>query len=771
MNYPFRLICLSSSIGFICGGMLKCLSQTDSAALDLVQYASPACGTAGGANLFPGPVLPFGMIQWSPDTEMGHHMGGYSYYDSRISDFSVEHMNGAGCSYGEDFGIMPISGNAPTNPPTNRATFAATFSHDNEIATPGYYGVRFDNGIKTELTTTTRTGFGRFTYPHQDGATLMINAASDVNGPDASGIEINPGSREVTGWSVGGYFCNRRHANQRDIRTIYFYAVFDRPFAGYSTWADDHLVKGRAKASGTTSGGYVRFDTSGGSTILAKVGISYVSVANAKANVEAENPVSAFSSEDFDNTAKSARDTWNSWLNKIQVRGGAPDDLKTFYSIFYHALVSPNVVSDVNGQYTGYDGEVHTTADGRAQYGMYSGWDIYRSEAQLIGMLAPKEASDMAQSLVVDYQQGGTFPRWGVLTEDSGVMMGDPAAPIIADFYAFGATNFDTRAALAGLVNAATNPAVYAPRTKTRERDALADYLQLGYVPEHQTGGYGNVSMTLEYASADFGLSQFAAALGDKKDSRMLLRHAQNWRNVYNPATGYDQMRRRDGSWAPGFVHNRSRYDGDTAYVEGSAAQYRWMVPFDLKGLAEVLGGRRNAIQQLDIFHTKLNDGGNTIYANLGNEPCLETPWIYDFWGAPYKTQAMVRRAMNELYSMQPNGYPGNDDLGEMSSWFVFGALGMYPELPGSDILVLGSPLFPAAVVHLEAGDITITATGAAKDAPYVQSLKVNGKTWNKPWLRLSQISDDGKLAYDLGTTPNTHWGSRPSEAPPSYSK
>ncbi|HEV2319411.1 MAG TPA: glycoside hydrolase family 92 protein, partial [Verrucomicrobiae bacterium] len=342
---------------------------------------------------------------------------------------------------------------------------------------------------------------------------------------------------------------------------------------------------------------------------------------------------------------------------------------------------------------------------------------------------------------------------------------------IIADFYAFGATNFDTRAALAGLVNAATNPAVYAPRTKTRERDALADYLQLGYVPEHQTGGYGNVSMTLEYASADFGLSQFAAALGDKKDSRMLLRHAQNWRNVYNPATGYDQMRRRDGSWAPGFVHNRSRYDGDTAYVEGSAAQYRWMVPFDLKGLAEVLGGRRNAIQQLDIFHTKLNDGGNTIYANLGNEPCLETPWIYDFWGAPYKTQAMVRRAMNELYSMQPNGYPGNDDLGEMSSWFVFGALGMYPELPGSDILVLGSPLFPAAVVHLEAGDITITATGAAKDAPYVQSLKVNGKTWNKPWLRLSQISDDGKLAYDLGTTPNTHWGSRPSEAPPSYSK
>ena len=230
-------------------------------------------------------------------------------------------------------------------------------------------------------------------------------------------------------------------------------------------------------------------------------------------------------------------------------------------------------------------------------------------------------------------------------------------------------------------------------------------------------------------------------------------------------------MRRRDGSWAPGFITHRNRYDGDTAYVEGSAAQYRWMVPFDLKDLAKILGGKSDAVKQLDIFHTKLNDGGNSIYAYLGNEPCLETPWIYDFWGAPYKTQATVRRAMNELYSVQPNGYPGNDDLGEMSSWYVFGALGMYPELPGSDILVLGSPLFPTAVVHLKTGDITITAAGAAKDVPYVQHLKVNGMTWNKPWLRFSQISHGGTLSYDLGAAPNTHWGARSWNAPPSYSK
>jgi predicted alpha-1,2-mannosidase len=479
MKYPLALIRLTSFLGVICAGGLNALSQGNPASLDLTQYASPICGTAGGANLFPGPVLPFGMIQWSPDTEMGTRKGGYSYNDSRISEFSVDHISGAGCDYGEDFGMMPLAGEAPSAPPGNRTTFAARFSHQNEIARPGYYAVTFDNGIKSELTVTTRTGFGRFTYPGHGAATMLINAASDVNGSDASGIEIDPAARAVSGWSVGGYFCNRKHLNKRDIRTIYFYAVFDRPIAGYSTWADDKLVQGRAKTSGTTSGGYITFDVSGGGTVLAKIGISYVSVANAKANVEAENPVSAFSSEDFNNAVKSSGDIWNSWLNKIQVRGGTPDDFNAFYSIFYHVLISPNVVSDANGQYTGYDGEVHATTDGRAQYGMYSGWDIYRSEAQLIAMLAPKEASDMAQSLLVDYQQGGTFPRWGVLTEDSGVMMGDSAAPIIADFYAFGATNFDTRAALAGLVNAATNPAVFAPKSKTHERDALDDAARL----------------------------------------------------------------------------------------------------------------------------------------------------------------------------------------------------------------------------------------------------------------------------------------------------
>jgi predicted alpha-1,2-mannosidase len=745
---------------------------------NLVQYASPMCGTgtfpgvpAGDNNLFPGAVAPFGMIQWSPDTGTGTKPGGYAYYNTEISGFSLDHLSGAGCPDGGNFSFMPILG-AGEPPNASRMAFATAFSHDNETARPGFYAVTLDNGIKVELTATTRTGFGRFTFPAGKTATLAINAASDVNRADDSEIAINPDTHEVTGWSIGGYFCQSK-SRERDKRTVYFCAVFDKPFSGYGTWSGAAYAPNSTNGSDTASGAFLTFDTSQSAAVMAKVAISYVSIANARANIQAESPVANFSSADFDNAVQSASDVWNKWLNKIQVSGGATNDLKTFYSMLYHTFIGPTVCSDANGDYTGYDGQVHNTP-GRVQYANFSGWDIYRSEAQLLGMLAPKEASDMAQSLVNDYQQGGAFPRWGVTTMDSGVMMGDPAAPIIADYYAFGAKSFDTQAALAGLLNAATNLAVYAKRSDTHERDGLGDYLKLGYVPEHgEQGGYGCVSMTLEYNSADFALSQFADALGDHSDCQMLLQHAQNWHNLYNPETGYIQMKRQNGEWAPGFTNNVGHYDSDrTVYVEGTAGQYLWMVPFNYKGLAVDMGGQDAASKRLDAFFTKLNVGDrapDSWMAWLGNEPCVETPWIYDFLGAPFKTQSVVRRAMNELYSGDPIGYAGNDDLGEMSSWYVFAALGIFPELPGSDILVVGSPLFSKAVVHLQTGDMTITANGAAHDSPYVQSLSVNGKASNKPWLRFSDINHEGTMTYDLSPTPNKSWGSDPADAPPSY--
>jgi predicted alpha-1,2-mannosidase len=744
--------------------------ESSHAIQNLVQYAKPMCGTAKDANTFPGAVAPFGMIQWSPDTDAGMRRGGYSDDETRISGFSVDHISGAGCRYGENFQFMPVLGGEQASPNGNRTAFAASFSHSNEVARPGFYAVTFDNGIKAELTTTVRSGFGRFTYPAGGAATMTINAGSDVNGPDASAININPAAREVSGWEMGGYFCDKRHQSNRDIKTIYFYAVFDQPFSAYSAWSGNALSKGATNGAGPASGAFITFNAPANRTVLVKLGISYVSAANARDNMEKENPVSAFSTKDFDKAVRSTSGIWNSWLNKIQVSGGTTEERETFYSMLYHALLGPSVVSDANGQYMGYDGQIQTTADGRTQYGIFSGWDIYRSECQLLGMIAPKESGDMAQSLLMDYQQSGAFPRWGVTTADSGTMMGDPAAAEIADFYTFGATNFDARTALAGLVRAATDPSVNAPRTKVHERDALEDYLKLGYVPEHQKGGYGSVSMTLEYASADFALAQFAQALGDDSDYATLMKHAQNWRNHFNPKTGYLEMRRRDGSWAPGFKDNASSYNGSTAYVEGTAGQYLWMVPFNLKTLAGMMGGPDVAAKRLDAFFSNLNGGYSSRYAYLGNEPCLETPWIYCFLGQPGKTQNIVRRAITELYSATDAAYPGNDDVGEMSSWYVFAALGMYPELPGSDVLVLNGPLFPKAVLHLPNGNATIIGRNAKKDAPYIKSLKVNGQPWSKTWIRYSDISKGGTLVYELGPATTT-WGNTPADAPPSYTE
>ena len=734
---------------------------------NLLVYANPFCGTTHDGGLYPGASAPFGMIQWSPDSGKRPTLAGYNYRDSSIDGFSVDHLSGGGSWYGGNCAFMPIPTDGLAVAPANHFVFNTPFSHEHEDARPGYYSVTLDNGIRVELTASVRSGFGRFTYPSNSPQTLVINAGSNINGTSDSSVQIDPDSRSISGSATGGRFLG--HPNSC---TLYFYAVFNRPFARFGTWSGRKLLNGKTKAGGKTSGAYVVFDATQNRTVLARVGISYVSVANARANLESENPVAAFSPDDFDRAVRSVGDVWNSWLNRIQISGGTTADRKTFYSMFYHLLLAPTICSDANGEYRGYDGRVHTLPPGHAQYGYFSGWDIYRSDCQFLAMIAPDEASDIAQSLLRDYQQGGAFPRWGLVVQDSGVMDGDPAAPIIAGFYAFGATNFDIHAALAGLVNAATNPAVMAPRTHIYERDALADYLRLGYVPEDQHGiwhGYGNVSMTLEYDAADFAISQLAAVPGDTADSAMLLEHAQNWRHLFNPQTGYFQMRRRDGSWAPGFTNNVLEYDGNRAYQEGTASQYIWMVPFNLKRLADALGGPDAASARLDTFFTELNAGDNSVYAYMGNEPCVETPWIYCFLGQPWKTQDVVRRVLTQLYSFKPDGYPGNDDLGEMSSWYLWGALGMYPELPGSDVLVLGSPLFPKVVLHLKEGDVTIEASGATDGSPYIQSLGLNGKPWNKPWIRFREISGGGHLIYTLGPVPDKNWGSALDVAPPSY--
>lgn len=768
-----------------------------SATTNFASLVNPFTGTGvqsgapyGGGDTFPGADVPFGMAQFSPDTVSGAP-GGYWYYDNRIRGFSLTHLNGAGCYAEGDIPFMPYVGTVTDSPATDPMHYISTFSHSNETASAGYYQVKLDNGTNVELSATQRSGAARFTYPAGQTATMLVNVSGSING--VGDAQVNVSGNTISGWVSSGYFCG---AN--DVYRIYFWAQFSQSFATVGTWHNSSVTSGSTTASGGSqvspalrkvaaaqgqiqkgqavtsntiatanqhpdvsvsgpgSGTFVTFDTSKNTAISARVGVSYVSLANAKANVNQED-----SSGNFATVHQQATQAWNNALGEIQVNGGTADQTTTFYTALYHALLQPNIFSDVNGQYIGFDGVTHSVAKGHAQYANYSGWDIYRSEAQLLAFLAPSQASDIAQSMVNDYAQSGMLPKWSLNNAETYIMVGDPADAILADIYAFGGTNFDTKTALSAMIREATQT--------NNIRPGLSYLNSLGYLPLNGNYGccnfYGPASTTLEYNTADFAIGAFAQALGDTANAQKFETRAQDWENLLNPADSYLEPRYLDGS----FQSPYSPTSGN-GWVEGDGAQYNWMVPFNPRGLFDALGGNSAVLPRLDSFFTQLNGGPNSPNAFLGNEPTLETPWLYDYAGAPYKTQNAIRQVENTLYSPGPAGLAGNDDLGQMSSWYVFAALGMFPETPGTANLALTSPLFPAITVHRPGGQVMhINAPGASATTYYIQSLTVNSTSTTQPWLPPSFVANGGTLNYTLSSTANTSWGSAASDAPPSY--
>ncbi|TCO46530.1 lectin [Actinocrispum wychmicini] len=753
---------------------------TAAAVTDPAQYVNafvgtrpggPDFGNGGGAGMtFPGADAPFGMLQWSPDT-VTHQHGGYTYDDNRIKGFSLTHISGPGCS---DFGNIPFLPTLGSSPVSQY-----TFNHANESASPGYYAVTFDNGLKTELTTTQRTGMARFTYPAGQRASLSVDAGKAFNAASGS---ITIGTNSLTGFTDGGGFCGAGNRYR-----IYFTATFDRPFATSGVAAADGKVDTTRKSiSGASkqtlpaspktaqqqsgvdtrkapapseaaadpaiqaAAAFVSFDTSSNPTVTARVAISFVSLAGAQANLSSEQ-----GSRSFDDVRSSARGTWNGLLGRVNVTGGTDAQLRTLYTAIYHSFLHPNVFSDVDGRYMGFDNQVHSAASGHQQYANYSGWDVYRSQVALVALLAPNEAADIAQSAINQDTYGGYFDRWTVANGGTGVMNGDPVTAIISTMYAFGATNFNASDGLKRIVTGVND---------VRERPGWLQYNQFGYVPTGLSDVWGSAATTLEYTSADFAISQLAARLGDTANAEYFLRRAQNWRSLFESGSKYIQPRNTDTTF-PGFSPTQQ-----DQYTEGNGGQYTWMVPYNYRGLFDAMGGNAAVTPRLDAFFTDLNAGPDKNNAYLGNEPTLETPWAYAYAGAPYKTQDIVRRALTTNFKPLPEGMVGNDDLGEMSSWAVWAILGMYPEAPGRSELVLASPQFPAVTITRGNGKtITINAPGASDSAKYVQSLKVNGQTSTKAWLPESFVANGGTLDYTLGTAPNTSWGAAAADAPPSF--
>nr|BFD82052.1 GH92 family glycosyl hydrolase [Streptomyces sp. Xyl84] len=802
----FRSLSLLLAAALAAGGATPALAAAttpgrSSPALveDPTPYVDPLIGTKNGGDTFPGAVTPFGMLSFSPETTRGDATrttapGGYHYDATRVRGFSLTHMSGTGCAGGSgDIPFFPYAGQVTTSPAsdTKDAVYASGFQHTDETAEPGHYKVGLASGVTADLTATARTGSARFTYPADKPASLLIRTANSEVGSTDSSVTIDPATRTVSGSVTSGNFCGYLDPEgQRAYYTLYFTARFDRPFKATGTWQDDKVSPGATSATGGTggfshggrpvagkgAGGYVEF-APGTGPVGVKVGISYVSRAGAAANLAAENPPR----RSFDSVREAARRAWRERLGAIQVGGGTADERTTFYTALYHALLHPNVISDADRRYRGADGKVHTVGRGhQAQYGTFSGWDVYRDQVQLLTLLNPRTGSDIAQSLYeLARQNGGTWDRWLHGASGTHVMNGDPSPTALAGIRAFGGTDFDLEGALASLVKAATVPteqdlsAAGKPVLSAGQRPSLDKYLKLHYMPS-VSNAWGGAAETLEMSTADFSLSQLAAAAGQRKTADAFAGRAQWWQNNFNIAAtdsgGYIANRKADGSWVTGFTP-----DTGNGFVEGTAAQYTWMVQHDPAGLFAAMGGRDKALARLDaFFHTADGGwaftGGGGDKAAMDNEPSINVPYLYDYAGAPYKAQETVRAAMRQLWTTEPGGIPGNDDLGAMSSWYVFSALGMYPQVPSRSELVLASPLFERAEIHRpHGGDISVRARGAAAGSPYVQSLKVNGRTSERPWLPASFVRDGGRLDYTLSSTPNRAWGSDPAAAPPSF--
>ncbi len=729
----------------------------------LTQYVNPFIGTEwagrsygyGGSSgqTFPGATVPFGMAQFSPDSgptpSWALDPSGYTYSDHRIERFSMTHIDGAGCNVSGDVPFMPTTEAVVSAPPASGERYSATFTHNHESAEPGYYSVQLGSGIHVELTATLRSGFARIQYPKGQRQTLLVETGTDIQTVyDAQAQVVGP--NEVAGWVKGGHFCNVLSSTY----IVYFVAQFSRPVSGFGAW-QGNVTSGARLARGSQSGLYLEFPPASGTELLVKVGLSYVSVANARTNIAAENP-----SWDFNGVRAAAHASWNDLLNHIQVAGGAPNDMRTFYTALYHALLQPNTFSDVNGQYRGFDQRTHT-AIGYTHYANFSGWDIYRTQIPLIALIAPEQVSDMMQSLVADAQEGGGLPRWSLANIDTGLMVGDPAAAILAEGLAFGADSFDTQAALRVLLRGATQPGIGS--SGAEERPGLDLYLRLGYIPLGAPVS-APTATSLEYYTADYAIACFAARAGDAPTAQRFAARASQWSRLFNTATGFIQPRAYDGE----FVGNGATMDG---FIEGTASQYTWMIPFDVGGLVTRMGGRAQAGRRLDAYFANINSGPRDPHAWMGNEVSFGAPWIYDYVGTPWKTQTTVRRVMNTLFKNAPAGLPGNDDLGTVSSWYVWAALGLYPLIPGRAGFVLGSPLFPQATLTLGGGHhVRIVAKGAGQKAPYVQQMSLDGASYSAQWLELSTLADTSVLTYTMAATPNRAWGAAPNDTPPSLS-
>jgi len=735
----------------------------------LLHLVQPIVGTArrdqriGAVNsgqTFPAVGVPFGMTHWTPQTQASEDKCVAPFYaqDERIQGIRASHWWSGSCTH--DYGSVTIA--AVAGPLRLGAEERASrFSRADEVMTPACYAATLsDPDVRVEVTGSARAGILRFTFRRGGEAAILVHANRKTQGaipgglvrvrPDRRTIEVaNPVQRIYAGSGRPAGFSG------------HLVARVEAPFDAAGTWGASGAREGGIERAGEGDvfGAYVRFRARAGQQVLVRAGTSFTSFEAASRNLDAE-----IGSAGFDEVRGRAEAAWESALGRVRVREGTEEQRQVFYTALYHALLQPRLFSDAEGTYPrfGGGGAVERAA-GFDYYDDFSLWDTFRAQHPLLVLLQPERVPHLARSLLAKADLGGflpNFPGWNSYTS---AMIGDHGASVIADAWVKGVRGFHGEAALAALVRNATETPPREEYVDGKGRRALAEYRALGYIPLEQEVEEAfhrreQVSRTLEYAYDDFAISALARALGRQDVADEFARRAAGWRNVFDPSIGFVRGRHADGRWVGAFDPAAEQ----PWITEGTPWHYTFFVPHDVAGLIEAMGGREAFVARLDRLFAE----GRYWH---GNEPSHHIAYLYDHAGAPWRTQEEVRRILASEYGLGPAGLKGNDDTGQMSAWYVFSALGLYPVCPGSPHYEIGSPLFEEARVDVGGGrTFTVRAPGASASKLYIQSATLDGRPHDRPWISHAEVARGATLELRMGPRPNRSWGARTGDAPPS---
>lgn len=729
-----------SLVALFCS-LVACTSKSsESTTEDYAALVNPFIGTDFTGNTYPGAQAPFGMVQLSPDNGLAgwDRIAGYYYPDSTIAGFSHTHLSGTGAGDLYDVSFMPVTLPYKEQSEGNLGIYSK-FNHSDEHAYAGYYSVLLkDYNIKVELTATERVGIQRYTFPAAESAVFLnLKKAMNWDFTNDSQIAI------VDSCTIEGYRFSQGWARDQKL---FFRSRFSKPFESVDIDTTAVVLKGQR--IGTAYIAQFKFNTKDGEQITIATSLSSVSKEGAEKNLSAEAP-----HDDFDRYVADAKDRWNVQLGKINVQGTNADDKVKFYTSLYHTMLAPTIYSDVDGSYRGADGEIHKT-DGWVNYSTFSLWDTYRASHPLFTYTEPERTNDMIKSFLAFFEQHGRLPLWPLWGGETEMMIGYHAVPVIVDAYLKGIGDFDAEQALNACV-------VSADMDSYR---GLGLYKKHGYIPYNIT--YDNsenwsLSKTLEYAYDDYCIARMAEKMGKKDIAERFYTRAQNYKNLYNPASGFMQPLDDKGV----FIKNFNPDDYTEYICESNAWHYLWSVQHDTKGLMELMGGQKKFEEKLDSMFTYIPTGKEDLpifstgmigqYVH-GNEPSHHVIYLYNQTQNKWKAQKYIAQVMNELYLNTPAGICGNEDCGQMSAWFVFSAMGFYPVNPVGGIYELGTPLFPELKLHLNNGKVfTVLAPQVSKENIYVQSVKIDGKPYDKTYITHEQIMNGATVEFEMGSKPN----------------